>query len=301
MHRILRENNTVTAVDKVYNFTEESKSSKFYDELFSATFEKKELPSLYKEVKKTHQEKGDAYKIMGEIISFLEKKLPKDAFVIELGGGVFQHRAANVYQRFENYFPVDISYSSIKRYCETFDREGIVGDAKNLPFKDNSIDCIFTHTFLEHPLEPEKVLSEITRVLKVGGIIIHNDAWFCRWWQRFGIVGLKPFNDMSIKEKTIYIFAKISEISVFRIPPIIVKRLIKHLFVSTTQPIPFSYTKLNPNYELHLGCDEDAANAMDPIDAIRFYESRGFELITNLSLKQRLFYPNKYIALRKVK
>lgn len=41
----------------------------------------------------------------------------------------------------------------------------------NLPFKDNSIDIIFCIAVLEHVPNPEKVVSEINRVLKKDGLV----------------------------------------------------------------------------------------------------------------------------------
>jgi len=285
--------------DKIYNFLEKSTSSEFYNELFSQKDKHNEKPDLYKELKKKSGTKWPAYKIMDEIMLMLEKILPDNAVVIEIGGGVFQHRSSNAYKRFENYFPLDISYSSIKAYSENFDRIGFVGNAQKLPFQNKSIDCIFTHTFLEHPIEPELVLREIERVLKPGGIVVHNDAWFCRWWHKYGIVGLKSFANMTNKEKLIWLAAKISEIKLFRIPPIILRRVYVQLFNFSRKNIGLKYKKIKPNYELFLGCDEDAASSIDPIDVIRFYESRNFYLLQKLSGKERMFFPNKYIALRK--
>jgi ubiquinone/menaquinone biosynthesis C-methylase UbiE len=288
-----------TENDLVLSFLNESDSSRFYNELFSTSFAKKQKPALFDSVKETQREKGEAYRTMEAIVSFLEKELKKDAVIIELGGGVHQKRSADAYRRFNHYFPLDISYSNIKSYTQTFGKEGFVADATQLPFKDNSIDCIFTHTFLEHPIEPEKVVSEIVRVLKPGGIIIHNDAWFCRWWHRFGIVGLEKFDQLNFTEKCIYLAAKITEFPLFRIPPIILRRFLTQVFNPKAKNIALRYKKLKPNYNLHLGCDEDAASRLDPIDVIRFYESRQFALLKPLSFKERLFHPNKYIALRK--
>jgi SAM-dependent methyltransferase len=285
--------------NSIYNFLDESDSARYYDELFSEAPKKQNELELYDQVRQLLDKEQNAYGIMEEIIRFLEQQLDREAIVIEIGGGVYQGRSVNAYSRFNNYFPLDISYSNIRRYCETFNKLGFVGDATALPFKDNSIDCIFTHTFLEHPLEPQKVLSEISRVLKIGGIVVHNDAWFCRWWQGYGFIGLKKYESMTKKEKMIHIVAKISEMKVLRIPPIILKRLFKDIFQSKKKPINLAYKKLQPNYELYLGCDEDAATSIDPIDVVRFYESRNFDLVNQLSFTQRLFYPNKYIILKK--
>lgn len=283
----------------VYDYLENSPSADFYKKLFDGK-EDVAKPELYEELKKNAPLIQNTHAITENLMSILGKKLSKDAILIEIGGGIYQSRSAEAYKRFTNYFPLDISQTSIERYATQFSRAGIVADATKLPFKDNSIDCIFTQTFLEHPIEPEKVLSEISRVLKKGGIIAHNDAWFCRWWQRYGIVNLKRFKTMTTKEKIIFLSAKVTEFPLIRIPPIIISRAFREFFVSKKHPLKLYYRKLKPNYSLYLGCDEDAASSIDPVNVIRFYESRGFKLSTGLSLKQRVFHPNKWIMMEKI-
>ncbi len=61
----------------------------------------------------------------------------------------------------------------------------IVGDAKNLPFDDNSFSEVFSRFFLEHLMRKDAkiVLKEIYRVLKKEGkieIIVPNLAYFAR-------------------------------------------------------------------------------------------------------------------------
>jgi ubiquinone/menaquinone biosynthesis C-methylase UbiE len=297
MQDILKDQPHPDSHPKLFNFISPSASATFYDEFYSG--QQRNEPELLGEIQKQHREQGTAYKIMEEIMALLEKKLPAGAVVVELGGGMYQHRSANAYKRFPNYYPLDIGYSNIRQYTEKFDREGIVADATKLPFRDNSVDCIITHTFLEHPLQPEMVVSEIVRVLKPGGLVVHNDAWFCRWWQRFGFVGLKRFGNMTAREKLITVLAKITEFPLFRLSPIIIKRIVTHLVNPKPKNAPLRYSKLQPNYNLHLGCDEDAASRIDPVDVMRFYESRGFSLLNPISFKERMLYPNKYIVLRK--
>ena len=45
-----------------------------------------------------------------------------------------------------------------------------VGEA--LPFKDNSMDLVFSVQVLEHVSSPEKVLAEVERVLVPGGVVV---------------------------------------------------------------------------------------------------------------------------------
>jgi SAM-dependent methyltransferase len=47
----------------------------------------------------------------------------------------------------------------------------VVGDIHDLPIDSNSFDCVFCTGTLEHIRDPAKGLSELTRILKPGGII----------------------------------------------------------------------------------------------------------------------------------
>ncbi len=47
--------------------------------------------------------------------------------------------------------------------------EGVQGDARYLPFKDNSIDFIYSSGVLHHSVDVPKSIAEIYRVLKPGG------------------------------------------------------------------------------------------------------------------------------------
>ena len=51
----------------------------------------------------------------------------------------------------------------------------IKADAKALPFEDGSFDAVFSHHMLHHLSEPEKMLSEIKRVVKSDGAIVIRD------------------------------------------------------------------------------------------------------------------------------
>jgi SAM-dependent methyltransferase len=46
-----------------------------------------------------------------------------------------------------------------------------VADAHRMPIADASVDAVWVQAVLEHVLEPAQVVSEITRVLKTGGLV----------------------------------------------------------------------------------------------------------------------------------
>ena len=48
----------------------------------------------------------------------------------------------------------------------------ILGDAQNIPVKSNTVECVKCTELLEHIELPERVLDEVSRVLKPGGTLI---------------------------------------------------------------------------------------------------------------------------------
>ena len=52
-----------------------------------------------------------------------------------------------------------------------YDNVDVICDIENIPFKDNSVDYIINIAVLEHVPNPQKVISEIHRILKPGGKI----------------------------------------------------------------------------------------------------------------------------------
>ena len=53
-----------------------------------------------------------------------------------------------------------------------FENVDIVCDAHRLSFRDGSIDAVYIPGVLEHVMDPEKIVSEIHRVLAPGGMVI---------------------------------------------------------------------------------------------------------------------------------
>jgi len=72
---------------------------------------------------------------------------------------------------------VDLSIDSLhvaKKYDFTGNATYVVGDAYQLPFPDASFDSITCMDFLEHVNDPERVISEISRVLKPNGLFFYH-------------------------------------------------------------------------------------------------------------------------------
>ena len=53
----------------------------------------------------------------------------------------------------------------------------VLGDSEQLPFSDCFFDVVYFNDSFHHYPTPDKVLSEVCRVLKPGGIFVMCDCW----------------------------------------------------------------------------------------------------------------------------
>ena len=72
---------------------------------------------------------------------------------------------------------VDLSEESLKvaaKHDATASVKYLAANAYELPFPDASFDAVTCMDFLEHVPEPDKVISEVSRVLKPGGLLFFH-------------------------------------------------------------------------------------------------------------------------------
>lgn len=67
---------------------------------------------------------------------------------------------------------LDISFESIKRAKRISKGDFVVANAEFLPFKDSCLDKVVSLCVFEHLKDDRKVLNEIRRVLKPGGLLV---------------------------------------------------------------------------------------------------------------------------------
>ncbi|NUT00469.1 MAG: class I SAM-dependent methyltransferase [Sphingomonas sp.] len=85
----------------------------------------------------------------------------------------------------------------------------IAAGGENLPFEDARFDVVFSDNVIDHAPDPAKIISEIARVLKPGGLfyftvnvhhsIYHFSSRAYGIWKRFGLPGeITPFADHTV-------------------------------------------------------------------------------------------------------
>jgi SAM-dependent methyltransferase len=107
--------------------------------------------------------------------------------ILDVGGGNGQMLA---YLGVKNAIVFDISDSGLEFAKKRFNFDVVKGDVeKKFPFKDGSFDTVYCCEVLEHLDRPEFTVSEIKRILKIGGEVIisvpnvkpdgsHHKQWF---------------------------------------------------------------------------------------------------------------------------
>lgn len=120
---------------------------------------------------------------------FLEKPMMKDMIpnlegkkILMLGCGTGEE---SIYlQQFggKDMVGIDVSAESIKIAKETFPEfEFCVGDMHKLPFEDGSFDFVYSSLVIHYSATPDKVYSEINRVLKKEGQLLFSVGHPLRW------------------------------------------------------------------------------------------------------------------------
>jgi SAM-dependent methyltransferase len=89
------------------------------------------------------------------------RDIAPNGIILDLGGGKRQ---------IEDSRYLNLEYSK-------FEEPDLFGDGTNLPFRNETIDFVYTAAVLEHVRDPLRVGEEVYRVLKKGGRVLANAAF----------------------------------------------------------------------------------------------------------------------------
>ncbi len=118
--------------------------------------------------------------------------------VVDLGCGtgrtaeMFRAKAPGI-----RWVGVDIESSPEVNQRERTDLEFLTFDGVHLPFADDEVELMYCHQVLEHVREPAKLLAEVKRVLKPGGVLIGSTSH------------LEPYHSYSLWNFTPYGFVEL--------------------------------------------------------------------------------------------
>jgi SAM-dependent methyltransferase len=200
--------------------------------------------------------------------AFIDQHRLRTASTLEIGSGkgLFQDLA-------EDYTGLDVA-DALKHYYRE-NKRYVVGSGNDLPFEDNSFSFVFSIHALEHIPEPERVLSEIRRTIRDGGLVYLAPAWQCRPWAADGYP-VRPYSDFGLKGKLIKASIPLRNSVFWRMGHILPQRISHAVkWFIAKRPTNFRYQHIRPNYDVRWMSDSDAINSMDPYEAILWFVSRG--------------------------
>jgi len=89
--------------------------------------------------------------------------LPTNANILVVGGSIKGEGADIIYSNksFE-ITGMDVSFGPYTK---------IIADGHDIPFEDETFDCVIVQAVLEHVLDPQRCVAEIHRVLKSSGVV----------------------------------------------------------------------------------------------------------------------------------
>lgn len=130
----------------------------FFDLLSSKRKIKKTLIKLLPRISTNIKARENYNRVAGLLLQ--RENSPK---VLVLGGSVIGQGIQDILSNPSiEFIESDVSFGT---------RIGVIIDCHDIPFEDNSLDCVIAQAVLEHVVNPFRCVGEIHRVLKEGGLV----------------------------------------------------------------------------------------------------------------------------------
>lgn len=110
-------------------------------------------------------------------LQVIEQRLPRDAPVLDLGAFCSEVPVALARMGYTQAHGIDLN-PAVVRMPFADKVQYSVGDFTQTPFPDSKFDAITAISVIEHGYQPEKLLAEVARLLRPGGLFIASfDYW----------------------------------------------------------------------------------------------------------------------------
>jgi len=108
----------------------------------------------------------------------ISREIKDDYLVLDIGCGTGEQL-----MKLKNVIGLDISVEMAKMAHGKTNKPVIVGNAENLPFKNNTFNCVISFFGAMNHVQLSRTLKEIRRVLKLNGLLIFTVAnvYNLRW------------------------------------------------------------------------------------------------------------------------
>jgi ubiquinone/menaquinone biosynthesis C-methylase UbiE len=213
------------------------------------------------------------------------------AIVVELGCGV-----GALSDMHPNYIGLDLSLGALRRFGRKLPR--VNASMESLPFKDQSVNFLFSWAALEHVPHPERVLLEIERVLARQGVLLLAPAWNVRSWAAKALP-VRKYRELGLTDRLAKASIPIRNSVLWRALAATPRRLQRELMLSANRPMSFDYRRLHPRMDSYVYTDCDAFTSMDAHAALCYFASRKWQVLSHNSLRSRFLVRHEPIVVRK--
>jgi ubiquinone/menaquinone biosynthesis C-methylase UbiE len=212
----------------------------------------------------------DHENVVPRVTKFVSDYHLENAHVLDVGAGT-----GYLQDQVKDYVGLDIS-STARRY---FHKPFVQGSATELPFRDGEFDALWSIWVLEHVPHPEQGLAEMRRVTKDGGLMFLQPAWNCASWYANGYE-VRPYSDFGIKGKLIKASLLLRASPYYRASFLLPTRFLRwESSRMMNGPTRYHYSLLEPNWSKYWVVDSDAINALDYVETMVWFTSRGDECL----------------------
>lgn len=198
------------------------------------------------------------------------ERINDDAFVVEVGCGT--GRLADVHP---GWFGVDLGHPTLVRCVPGRSAQG---DATNLPIADSSANLVLSVEALEHVPNPAVALGEIARILAPGGVAYLRPAWYCSQWPMDPLMS-SSWAALNWRGRARKALGHVRYSRIARAPGVLMRKLVIRRSWDSSMPSSLRWTKLNPDYSAYHTPDADAVASLEPDQVVRWFATRGFEVI----------------------
>lgn len=213
------------------------------------------------------------------LLKWIQKCNLQQGRVLEIGSGtgLLQHVVSN-------YVGTDLALSSAHYMYQPF----CVCSATTLPFADNTFDGVWSVWVLEHIDDPERMLSEMRRVVKPGGSIFLCAAYAVDSWVSQGL-HKRSFRELAFQQKLTKLTIPLRSQPLYKVLTTLPKRIIMASeYMRTGKPTMLQYGRLNPNYDIYWDYDADAVVSLDSYNIVLYFLSRGDKPLTRAGVLRSL-------------
>lgn len=161
----------------------------------------------------------------------------------------------------------------------------VCGDARRLPFADESMELVFSFVTLEHVPEVHQAFAEIARVVARGGFIVIKPAWHCTRYNT-ELIPVLPYNQLTLRQRITKAMLPVLSTRAYKLLTKLPWRLWRRATQANNREL--SWRRLTPYHgELWIS-DADAVASLDSYEAIRFFEAHGCKCLSHAGAMKQL-------------